>query len=401
MQLADAMNEHGVNLIDQGRLEDALRAFVQQARMFKGDYRGFCNAGLVEFKRHHYRDAGYWFAQAWKRGENEIVAHNRGNAFAALGEWSSAEQWFRRATQLKPDYAIAWHALSSVQLSAMNWSEGWANHRFRKGPTPGYRDAPWPPETQDCSLLILRDQGLGDEIFALRWHAACCERMKAVVYEPDLRLMGMLKRAGIEVSDSHPKTDLFCASIDLPFLLGMQTGDPVPPTITLAADKKRIRRWQERLRAAGPPPWIGVTWRSGTRNDAALFKEAPVEDLADALKTTTGTFVAIQRGDVDCQRWPALGEPEVSDVEDMLALMACLDEYICTSNTNLHLRHALGLPSRVLVPNPPDWRWLRAGDESPWFPGSAIYRQKTSGDWKAALYKLAWDLNNARDRNAG
>ena len=80
------------------------------------------------------------------------------------------------------------------------------------------------------------------------------------------------------------------------------------------------------------------------------------------------------------------------DLEDMLAALSLLDEYVAVSNTNVHLRAGAGRTSRVLVPNPPEWRWMAAGDESPWFPGCRVYRQKLSGDWEEAFAALTGDL---------
>jgi hypothetical protein len=76
----------------------------------------------------------------------------------------------------------------------------------------------------------------------------------------------------------------------------------------------------------------------------------------------------------------------------MLAILAGIDEYVGVSNTNMHLRAAAGKTARVLVPAPAEWRWLRAGRESPWFPGFTIYRQSLQGDWRDALSSLHRDL---------
>jgi hypothetical protein len=80
------------------------------------------------------------------------------------------------------------------------------------------------------------------------------------------------------------------------------------------------------------------------------------------------------------------------DLEEMLALLAVVDEYVGVSNTNMHLRASVGRAARVLVPWPAEWRWLVSGDESPWFPGFRIYRQRPDGDWTAALERLACDM---------
>jgi hypothetical protein len=81
-----------------------------------------------------------------------------------------------------------------------------------------------------------------------------------------------------------------------------------------------------------------------------------------------------------------------AELEDMLALLALLDEYVGVSNTNMHLAAGLGKRARVLVPYPPEWRWMVEGAASPWFPGFVVYRQSPDKDWTAALARLADDL---------
>jgi len=82
------------------------------------------------------------------------------------------------------------------------------------------------------------------------------------------------------------------------------------------------------------------------------------------------------------------------DLEGMLALLSLLDDYVGVSNTNMHLRAGVGRPARVLVPQPPEWRWLNVGRESFWFPGFTVYRQAIDRSWTAALQELADDLKN-------
>jgi hypothetical protein len=58
----------------------------------------------------------------------------------------------------------------------------------------------------------------------------------------------------------------------------------------------------------------------------------------------------------------------------------------------MHLRAGIGRTARVLVPRPAEWRWFPAGDESPWFPGFRIYRQRVDGDWGSAFNNVGRDL---------
>lgn len=76
----------------------------------------------------------------------------------------------------------------------------------------------------------------------------------------------------------------------------------------------------------------------------------------------------------------------------MAALLAAIDEYVGVSNTNIHIASGVGLAARVLVPHPPEWRWLADGDVSPWYPGVRIYRQEANRSWEAAMRRLKLEL---------
>jgi hypothetical protein len=164
---------------------------------------------------------------------------------------------------------------------------------------------------------------------------------------------------------------------------------------------------RERLAALGPPPYIAITWRAGTLPEEqqsanwVLFKSVDMEALARALAPARATLVALQRrpeaGEID--RFSALVGRTVHDLSDlnedleaMLAALSLIDDYVGVSNTNMHLRIAAGRTARVLVPAPGEWRWLRHGASSPWFPGFAIYRQTLQGNWAPALAALERDL---------
>jgi hypothetical protein len=76
------------------------------------------------------------------------------------------------------------------------------------------------------------------------------------------------------------------------------------------------------------------------------------------------------------------------DLEEMLALMSLVDGYIGVSNANVYLRGGAGRAMQVLVPYPPEWRWMLEGARSPWFPAAGVHRQRPDGDWSAAMRSL-------------
>jgi len=264
-----------------------------------------------------------------------------------------------------------------------------------------------PDDLAGRHVLVLPDQGLGDELFFLRFIPALQARGARVTYRPDARLRDMLERARlldrlIAPGEAAGDTDE-CVSVgDLPFLLGMKDGDTPPPSIGLAADAARIQRLGAWLATLGPAPYIGLTWRAGTRGvDRLLAKEVPLDGLARAVAPLAGTVLSLQRDPLagETAKLAAhLNRPvhDLSalngDLEDMLALVGLLDHQIGVSNTNLHLRAATGGRAHVLVPSPPEFRWMASGAQSPWFPGWPVYRQAVDGDWDEAFARLGADL---------
>ena len=130
---------------------------------------------------------------------------------------------------------------------------------------------------------------------------------------------------------------------------------------------------------------------------SAQLKQVPIDALGAALRGTRATWIGIQRfprsGEAEAFG-AALGSPvhdfsgANADLEDMLALLSLLDDYVGVSNANTHLRAGLDRPARVLIPFPPEWRWGNEDAHSPWFARTQAYRQSPDGDWSGALRSL-------------
>jgi hypothetical protein len=251
---------------------------------------------------------------------------------------------------------------------------------------------------------VLHDQGLGDEIFFLRFAPALKARGPVVFYRANERIAALLARSGVVDHvvgpEDTPDNLSWTVSVgDLPCLLGTSGVEAFPRSLRLPPLPASLEAMALRLRTLGPAPYIALTWRAGDKR--YLYKEAPRLGIAKAVAGVPGTLIALQRlphdGEVeDFAR--EVGRP-VHDLtalneslEDMLAALSLIDRYVCVSNTNVHLRAGVGRPSHVLIPFPPEFRWMAKGGESPWFPGTRVYRQTSDGDWCAALQMLKEDL---------
>ena len=48
----------------------------------------------------------------------------------------------------------------------------------------------------------------------------------------------------------------------------------------------------------------------------------------------------------------------------------------------------MGKPVWVLLPFAPDWRWMGAREDSPWYPTMRLFRQSSSRDWTGVVERV-------------
>lgn len=375
--------------------------------------------------------------------EHATTRRTLGGALAEQGHLLGGLRELACAEKLEPGAVFHQQLLSTIFLSAGMFSDGWAAYTRRpyfqlaeNRTRPGVVQA-LPDDLSGKRILVWREQGLGDELFFLRYLPTLKKCGAHITAHVSARLAPMIARtrlANAVVPDDMPSpvmnadAAIFCG--DLPHALhgcpaspsrspaspALMRDHPVrtaayfpmpAPTLRIPALAESVIRVREQLREAGTPPYLGVTWRAGTAareqigTDWVFSKQIPLSALGAALRDWPGTVVALQRRPEQGEL-PALaaacGRP-VADLtalnehlEDMLALQELIEDYVGVSNTNMHLRAATGRTARVLVPAPAEWRWMQYGTQSPWFPGFRIYRQAMNGDWSAALAMLTRDL---------
>lgn len=86
----------------------------------------------------------------------------------------------------------------------------------------------------------------------------------------------------------------------------------------------------------------------------------------------------------------------LGDFADTAALCHELDLIISVDTCIAHLAGAMGKPLWLLLPFNPDWRWLLARDDSPWYPSARLWRQTAPDDWHSVLLRLGQALSHAK-----
>ena len=354
-------------------------------------------------------------ASAESPGNDHLLEH-LADAYGERSGAGAALAAYRAAIERVPSSARLHIGHARVLLARGEWRQGWAEYLWRDAvPRTGLPQ--WASLPQDLSgvrIRLIGEQGLGDVLFFLRFAPELKRRGASLRLECQPKLVALLRECPlfeeVRALDAAPQRDptagpqVFLG--DLPVLLGAETA---PPALPLTADPERVARCRALLAGHGERPFIGITWRAGTdprepefgRRLDALSKQIAPEMLAAALDRIPGTLFALQRHPRPEElAAPAkrLGRtlPDLSalneDLEEVAALLSALDDYVGVSNTNMHVAAGVGRTARVLVPYPPEWRWMEAGDESAWFPGFTVYRQSVARSWDEALGRLRTDL---------
>ena len=453
-QFAEVWSNLGFALLQARRPEEA-RAALERAVAVKPELADAWNLiGLMELEASHYREGVAALDRAIAiRPQFAYAWMNRANCHIGLGETDAALQDFARALELEPKHApihynlgllhhrltgrydeAAAHYRRAIELAPHyanahlhyahalfllgHFRDAWLHYSWR-WPRAMYsaeaerRGRPYilpPPHARPKKLAIVGEMGVGDILFFLRYAPLARERGADLAFHGDARLHSMLARTGmfarLAANGDEPDADAQPIPVgDLPLLLPEAQEPPsLPEPFPLTADEAARDRILARLRAAGPQPWIALTWRSGVKGTGlldSLFKEVPLAELGGALRGARATWISVQRDAAPGEREAlerAIGAPvhDFSDVnadlEDALAAMDAVDDYIGTSNTNTHLRASTAGSARVLVPLPPEWRWMAESARSPWFPGMKVYRESVSDGWGPAMRQLAADL---------
>ena len=401
--------------LNLGNPEKAAHYFEQALGKSPLDANAHLNLGFALKLQGSLEEAMAHFIRALDVNPDLALAHyNVGLTHKSLGNYAEAENCFRKTLALEPANADAQVSLSLISLLLGKLEEGWLHYRARLSlrlagiPTPD----PLAGSLHGKRILLLKDQGIGDEIFFLRFAPLLKARGAWISYRADAKIAGLVARLPfidqvLGPEETSGPIDATLSIGDLPFLLGINDIGDIPAPVQFPALDDALHAARRELDKLGRGPYIGITWWAGSRQtginlgEKLAFREVPLPLLVEALCGLDAKIVILQRdpsGEDLAYLAETLGSrvldlsPMNNDPESMLAVLSLLDDYIGVDNTNMHLSASVNKPCRILVPHPPEWRAMASGNQSVWFPGFKLYRQTPEGNWNSAIQELHADL---------
>jgi len=352
-----------------------------------------------------YRGALKLFEQA--RLANPFDWHslnNIGLCYLNLGNWEMAESVARQVIEDNPDCGPAYDNLSMSCLAQHKFAEGW-EYAERSIGAPKREERIYDDEVRwDGShvetVICYGEQGIGDEIL----FSSCIPDLigaadNVIVDSKTRRLRGLFERSfpeatvinskqdGVEVKGADARVSMAV----LPKFFRTKRELFGKPHLKACPDRRRMVR---ALLDGLPGKKVGLAWTGGLPDTRGADRSTTFDSLYADLKDLNATFVSLEYKDADQTRREIDGTPvrhfpfltNTQDYDDTAALVAELDMVVSVTTSGVHLAGGLGVPVRILVPDPPSWKYGGDGEDFYWWDSAKLIRQQ----------KGEWDLTSVR-----
>ena len=342
----------------------------------------------------------------------------KGNLLNELKRYDDAIKQFDAAITVNPNNHLAkWNKALSL-LSLGKFEAGWPlfESRWHTAGMMEYKSNLQTPlwlgleSLEGKTIYIHAEQGFGDTIQFCRY-LPLLEKEKGarVIFGAPKSLTQLMKSLSptIKVVDQknflenqNEKIDFHCPIMSLALAFGTNLNNIPISRSYLAADPTKMLMWAQKLKTSDSrhtPLKIGLTWRGSGKyaNKPSEKRNIPFSLIADLVVECTSDAIEFHAIQTEFGPDTAFKEPcldglimhtnELTDFSDTAAVISQLDLVISVDTACAHLAGALGIPTFLLLPDPPDFMSLTECDRSPWYPNTHLLRQDKRGDWRRPL----------------
>lgn len=319
------------------------------------------------------------------------------------------------ALRLAPRFVPARMNNAFALLAEGDFRQGWREFEWRHlsshGRLPSIDVPPWRGEPLASKRILVRtEQGLGDTFQFIRFTRALKALEARVVVQCQSAVAKLAATAPgvdqvIHRGEAIPDVDFQIPMLSLPGALKTTLATLDSQVPYLSVDARAHAHWQERVRSLGEFV-VGIAWQGSRSYRGDQFRSAPLRYFDRLAQIPGVALVSLQKNEgVEQLRnidFPVQVFEDLDAAEpfgDTAPLLRACDLVITTDTAIAHLAGALACPTWVALGYSAEWRWMRAGRTSPWYPTMRLYRQPKLGDWENLFSEIARDLALVSEEN--
>jgi len=389
------------------RWDEALAAYERavELRADHVDARYNRASALLRLERHDEALAGYEEVLRLRPDHAEAL-FNRASLLEELGRWDEAAIDLERAVASRPEHVGARWNQALLFLLRGDYARGWPAYELR------WEQEVARPFVERCeqplwlgnadlagkTILLHAEQGLGDAIQFSRYVPLVQSRARRVILEVQPSLAALASSISPDVTviargAPRPPFEYHAPLGSMPLAFGT-TVETIPAPAPFRVDERKVSEWRRRL-GNRTRPRVGMAWSGNPHKRGVERFNVPLAALLPIFEDGRFEWHCVQKEMRPDDRELLARHPhvrlwsdELADFMETAALLAELDRLITVDTSVAHLSATLGIPTWVLLPSIPDFRWMLERADSPWYPSARLFRQARSGDWDAVIAEV-------------
>lgn len=417
-----AHSNRGLALRRLNRLEEALSSYSNALEIDPNHVHSLANKGNALYESNRLEEALHYSNKALKLDPDHKNARlNLGSILISMGKYEAGLQEIDKVIAHFPNNAIAHSNKAHALLATGNFEQGWPSYEWRLQKTDYILPLPeniarWNGEDlTGKKLLLLADQGLGDQIQFVRYVQHVAEQGAKIHLKCDPKLINLFKNSlpidELNLDDDKSQgADYYCP---LSSLAGHFKEDLTHPHKTpyLFANEQLVKSWSNHL-ASFKGFRVGASWQGSPTFKNDKQRSFPLNHFSAIAKLDHVKLISLQKGEVGVSQIPTFRqEHEIVDIDELLSRDSDMNDaaavimnlnLVITSCTSIaHLAGALGVPTWVVLGNVADWRWQLDREDTPWYPNTRLFRQTETGSWDDVFERMAANLKTKVTQETG
>ncbi len=359
-----------------------------------------------------YEDAINYYKKALDLNPNNpSIINNIAKTYFDLDNLLIAEKYCLKALSLNKNDGNIQKILSLIYLRKQNYREAWKyfdgrlnltdfrekNASITKLRSKLYLNKELEPKSK---ILILREQGVGDEILYGSMYYDLLKFCDNITIECDDRLKGIFQNTFPKYKDTFVtlgsisndelklrkyESVIYAGSLGKYFRNNIKDFENFK---LLSVKKKYVIDAKNKLNNLSKKFNVGLSWKS-FKNRYSKEKSILIDDLSNILNTQDCNFINLQYGDVkkEIETYNSNNVEKIytfenidlfNDLDKIAGVLKNLDIFISVSNSTAHLAGSLGVKTLLIKPTNHALfhYWNQPGNKTPWYKSVTLIEKE-------------------------